>query len=81
MLSRFFVVVFVFRDDDDDARVNFILECRRRQNYGGGRGGANKERMARESETGFEVKHLISRQTRRPNLLLLHYYSKSLRTS
>jgi len=26
MLSRFFVVVFVFRDDDDDARVNFILE-------------------------------------------------------
>jgi hypothetical protein len=80
MLSRFFVVVFVFRDDDD-ARVNFILDRRRRQNYGGGRGGANKERMARESETGFEVKHLISRQTRRPNLLLLYYYSKSLRTS
>jgi hypothetical protein len=81
MLSRFFLVFFFFRDDDD-ARVNFILERRRRQNYGGERGGANKERMVRESETGFEVKHLISRQTRRPkNLLLLHYYSKSLRTS
>jgi len=80
MLSLFFFVVFFFFRDDD-ARVSFILERRRRQNYEGERGGANKERMLRESETGGEVKHLISRRTRQRPLLLLHYYSKSLRTS